>query len=89
LNKKLIIEDIVESKKSHQIESFLHFHPNCSITIKDSCIEVGSELKIKIIKAKKISLEDYDYALGFNKTTKAKKIRALVEKDSAIELILI
>jgi len=41
-------------------------------------------LVIDIINAKKISLDDYDYALGFNKTTKAKKISAIVEKDSQI-----
>ena len=30
MNQKLIIEDVIDSKKSHQIESFIHFHPDCN-----------------------------------------------------------
>jgi len=82
--RSLVVDDKIEFNKTYLLESFLHFHPNCSVTIKGSCIEIGSELVIDIINAKKISLDDYDYALGFNKTTKAKKISAIVEKDSQI-----
>jgi hypothetical protein len=85
-NGLFIIEDRIESNKTHQIESFLHFHPDCEFTLKGSYIEIGSGLKINIVNAKKIALEEYDYCLGFNKTKKAKKIRALVEINSRIEI---
>ena len=82
--KSITINDKIDSKNKYLIESFLHFHPNCSVSINGSCIEIDSELVIDITNVKKISLDDYDYALGFNKTTKAKKIRAFVEQDSQI-----
>ena len=85
-NGLFIIEDRIESNKTHQIESFLHFHPDCEFTLKGSYIEIGYGLKINIVNAKKIVLEEYDYSLGFNKTKKAKKIRALVEINSRIEI---
>ena len=83
---KFVIEDYIESDREHQIESFLHFHPRCDVTIKDTYIKVGSDLKINIINAEKIILEEYDYSMGFNKTKKAKKIRAFVKKHSQIEV---
>jgi len=83
---KFVIEDRIKSKKIHQLESFLHFHPDCQVTMKDMCVEVGADLKINIINAEKIVLEEYDCSLGFNKTKKAKKIRAFIKKHSKIEV---
>jgi hypothetical protein len=84
-SKKLfVIKDRIESNKAHQIESFIHFHPDCKVSIKGASIEVGTDFKIDIVNSKKIVLEEYDYSLGFNKTKKAKKIRAFVEQVSQI-----
>ena len=83
---KFVIEDCIESNRTHQIESFLHFHPECEVTMKGASIQVGSELKINIINSEKTILEEYDYSVGFNKTKKAKKIRAFVKKHSKIEV---
>lgn len=83
-----IIEDAIKSKHNHQIESFLHFHPDCKVAVNGAFIEVGSELKIKVNNAKKILLEEYDCPLGFNKVRRAQKIRAFVEQHSKIEFIL-
>ena len=85
-NGLFIIEDRIESNKTHQIESFLHFHPNCKLVMEGNSIEVDAQVKIKIINAEKIILEDYDYSLGFNKTKKANKIRAFVGINSRIEI---
>ena len=82
--KLFVIKDRIESNKAHQIESFIHFHPDCKVSIKGASIEVGTDFKIDIVNSKKIVLEEYDYSLGFNKTKKAKKIRAFVEQDSQI-----
>jgi len=79
-----VIEDRVESSSGHQIESFLHFHPDCKLVISGSSIEINRELTISLENANSIALEDYDYSLGFNKTIKAPKIRASVESNSKI-----
>ena len=81
-----VIEDRVESRRGHKIETFLNFHPDCRLNISGSCIEIGSELTINLENANSIALEDYNYSVGFNKTVKATKIRALVEQDSRITI---
>ena len=80
----LVIDDEVESKNTYLLETFLHFHPDCTVTISGHCIEVDTHIKIKIVNSENISLEEYDYSLGFNKTKKATKIRALVGGNSRI-----
>jgi hypothetical protein len=86
-SKKLfVIKDRIESNKAHQIESFIHFHPDCKVSVKGASIELGTDFKIDIVNSKKIVLEEYDYSLGFNKTKKAKKIRAFVGRNSRIEI---
>ena len=80
LGQKLIIEDIIESKKSHQIESFLHFHPDCHISLENNKLMVGSDITIVFRNYKSLNLEEYDFSLGYNQTKKAYKIRASVER---------
>lgn len=86
LDNKLIIEDQIQSNKSHTIESFLHFHPDCNINIKKNKININSEITILYSCYKNLLLEDYDYPIGYNKWKKALKLRALVEKESKIEI---
>ena len=81
-----VVEDHIKSNKNHKIESFLHFHPNCEVILKGKYIHVNSVILIKIFNTKSIKVEDYNYSLGFNKTKKAKKVRALVENKSKIEI---
>ena len=86
LNQKLIIEDIIKSKKSHRIESFLHFHPDCSITVEEGKITVDSDVIIAFKGHKNLIVEEYDFPLGYNRTKKACKVRASTEKESKIEI---
>ena len=58
LDQKIIIEDIIESKKSHQIESFLHFHPDCNIRVEEDIITVDSEIRIAFKNHKILSLKN-------------------------------
>ena len=81
LNQKLIIEDIIKSKKSHRIESFLHFHPDCSINVEEGKITVDSDVIILFKGHKNLIVEEYDFPLGYNRTKKACKIRASTEKN--------
>ena len=86
LDQKIIIEDIIESKKSHQIESFLHFHPDCNISIEDGKIKVDSDIKIVFKSHRNLIVEEYDFPFGYNQTKRACKIRISTEKQSKIEI---
>ena len=86
LDYKIIIEDTVESKKSHKIESFLHFHPDCSINIEENIAKINSEITIVFKNHRDLTIEEYDFPLGYNRTTTAFKIRTITEKESKIEL---
>lgn len=86
LDHKIIIEDAVESKKSHQIESFLHFHPDCSINIEKNKATVDSNITIVFKNHRDLTIEEYDFPLGYNRTITAIKIRTLTEKESKIEI---
>jgi hypothetical protein len=80
------VEDYIDSKKDHKIESYLHFHPNCDIVYSENIITIDSELKIIFNGYSDLFLEKYNYNLGFNKVIESKRIRALVNKYSRIEI---
>ena len=86
LDQKLIVEDIIESKKSHQIESFLHFHPDCNISFEEGKIKVDSCITIAFKSHRNLIVEEYDFPLGYNQTKKACKIITSPEKKSKIEI---
>ena len=86
LSQKLIIKDVIDSKKRHQIESFLHFHPDCNISFEENKIMVDSEITITFTNHRNLIIQEYDFPLGYNRTKKACKIRTLIEKESKIEI---
>jgi hypothetical protein len=81
-----VVEDYINSKKNHKIESYLHFHPNCDIVHSENILMINSELKIIFNDYSDLFLEKYNYNLGFNKIIESKRIRALVNKYSRIEI---
>lgn len=86
LGQKLIVEDIIDSKKSHQIESFLHLHPDCNISIDEDVITVDSEITIQFKNHRTLIVQAYDFPVGYNSTKKAYKIKTLAGKYSKIEI---
>ena len=86
LSQKLIIKDFIDSKRTHQIESFLHFHPDCNISVVENKIMVDSEITITFKNHRNLIVQEYDFPLGYNRTKKACKIRTLTEKESKIEI---
>ncbi len=68
---RIEISDYLTSDKPAQ--AFLHFHPNISIQLIKNRIE-GVFGSIQLTNAVKISLESYEYALGYNKTQRATKV---------------
>lgn len=66
---RISITDIVRGH--HQCKAFLHFHPETDISQKGNTIS-GNNFSITLSNHKELSVEDYDFAEGFNKTIKAK-----------------
>tara|TARA_R100000353_G_scaffold175198_2_gene144917 strand:+ start:16387 stop:17913 length:1527 start_codon:yes stop_codon:yes gene_type:complete len=54
---------------------YLHLHPNCTIVQRSSTIfEINSSIKIEFIGSKKVAIEEYLYAYGFNKYLKSNRL---------------
>jgi hypothetical protein len=81
-----VVDDLIESKKSHLIESVLYFHPNCNIRLEKNCLWVDDNIVVRIANTIKLELEGYNYPTGFNMFEKSIRMRAVVEKKSKIEI---
>lgn len=65
-----IIGDLVKNK----IEGMLHFHPECKVSIQQENVIINDDLQLIFPKDTQLSLTDYEFAVGFNQRTQAKKI---------------
>lgn len=76
LEKKIVINDQISDFTQNKSKAFLHFHPNVSQPEiqEDSIHFTAQKITIKCEGASSIELEEYKYALGFNRTQKAYKI---------------
>jgi hypothetical protein len=87
LNNKFIIKDIIDSNKNDNfIESFLHFHPDCEVSIIDNTIRVNDEIIIYLTGYSKLRIEEYKFPLGFNECIISKKIVFQVSMQSKLEI---
>ncbi|APU10097.1 hypothetical protein A5M85_07310 [Cellulophaga lytica] len=80
----IIIKDILSKKSKKEQIAFFHFHPDIKeIKIsKDEVYLISDKVKITFSKeVKKIKEESYDYALGFNKRKRAKKIKVFFNAE--------
>lgn len=75
-DEKVTILDVLSRTTNHQSKAFLHLHPSVSKPIiKEKSILLSDEnIKINIDYASSLELLEYEYAKGFNKTTKSFKI---------------
>ena len=73
-----IIHDIDDVGK---VYSFLHFHPNCVISSVNSNNVLVDEWEIIFDGQVDIKVLDYNYALGFNKTKRAKMLQVSFEGE--------
>ncbi len=76
-NDSIIIRDMLSKDSHHQAKLYLHFHPDVkNIEQKDNKIELVNENIIITFSedAYKLNITDFNYAMGFNKTVKSKKI---------------
>ena len=68
---KVLITDFVPEQ--YPCKAFLHFHPEINIKQSDDMIS-GDNFSITFTHHKKISIEAYDFAEGFNQTVRANMI---------------
>jgi len=83
----IIIEDRIINPNKYNINSYIHFHPSRNIKHLNNSIFIDKEIELKLEDYSNISIEDYNYCLGFNKTIIGKKLVGTVEDNSRIEII--
>ena len=79
---QIIIKDTISHKTDKEQIAYFHFHPNINhihINGNDVILDEAAILMKFDGGIYKIEKEDYNYALGFNKTKKAIKIKAFFE----------
>lgn len=72
---EIVITDTLTGKVGTEAEAYLHFHPDIkNIQVQDSVIETDFA-KIEIKGSKKIHLDDFKFAVGYNKLADAKCVK--------------
>lgn len=84
-DQKVTIIDTLTKPTNNKSKAFLHFHPSISKPkIKETSVLLSDEnIKIDIDRASSIEVAEYEYAKGFNKTTKSFKI--IITFDTQIQ----
>lgn len=90
LEHQLLIRDVISSAADElgKVSSFLHFHPRCVVhEVKSNSVLVD---KWEVIFEGQIDIKvlDYNYALGFNKTEKAKMLQVSFERVLDTKFVL-
>lgn len=71
--KGLEIQDVIERReKDYQAFGYLHFHPNVALELSEGHLRIDNNLKLEILGAETIELEEYQFAEAFNTLIKAK-----------------
>ena len=75
-DKEIIIKDKLSKDTNNTAKAFLHFYPGISVSKEgNSVIQIDNNVSINFSEGvNNIRVSEYDYALGFNKTTKAKMV---------------
>ena len=78
-SQKINIRDQVSGdkieKKSN--EAFFHFHPTIDVQIIETCTVKAGSIDIHLSPDAFCQLEEYDYAMGFNHTTKSTVLKVI------------
>jgi len=70
---KIIITDLIPGKRDSTSKAYIHFHPEIEIECDASQIQ-GTDFKIIFKNHSQLTIEEYDFAEGFNKLRKAKAV---------------
>ena len=85
-NRFMINDNLKFEKNNFPIESNLHFHPNCKVKLQHNTIIVDDKILINLVGYSSIEIISYKFPIGFNKTVNSNKIKAIVAKESSIEI---
>tara|TARA_B100000941_G_scaffold157167_1_gene111515 strand:- start:8907 stop:10481 length:1575 start_codon:yes stop_codon:yes gene_type:complete len=87
ISNDFIIEDLIDSHKiKYDLQSSLHFHPDCELSFFDNTIRVNDEIIINLYGHKKLQLKEYEYPVGFNLRVKSKKLVSKIGIKSKITI---
>jgi hypothetical protein len=83
------IEDFLDfNTQTPKATIHFHFHPDVEIKqTNESLFQIGTGLKIEFIGDSKVELIEYDYCIGFNRLTRAKKITVTLFTNSIKTII--
>ena len=70
---KIIIYDFIISQNNYRCYSYLHFHPDVKVQLKDNAVIVNN-VSVIIKKADNIEIQIYNYAPEFNKLVPSRKV---------------
>ncbi|MFT6716402.1 MAG: hypothetical protein ACJA0Q_001041 [Saprospiraceae bacterium] len=90
LEDQLLIRDVMVSEQDEigKVYSFLHFHPDCMINNVESNRLQVDNWEIIFEGVVDIKVLDYNYALGFNKTKRAKMLQVSFEGELDTKIVL-
>lgn len=72
---EIIIFDSLSKKTNLSNRAFFHLHPSIKyINIDDNLVNINKTINLYFVGASDIRIENYNYAIGFNKTKKSKRI---------------
>ncbi|HYW35128.1 MAG TPA: alginate lyase family protein [Balneolaceae bacterium] len=83
----LFVKDFITGKKSRMSTAFLHFHPNVEVEERGEFI-YADHIKLAFRGYEDISINDYDYASGFNQLMAARVVEIKFRDELETRLIL-
>lgn len=79
--KTITVNDNLSKETNLPQKAYFHFHPNVKeVNLKNHKIIINNKINIDFIGDTKINVNDYQYAVGFNKTVKAQKATVYFEQ---------
>lgn len=86
-DQKILINDLVDSKKSFLCQAFFHFHPDVEVNL-DANRVIADGARITFGEAARMSLEEYIYAPKFNVLVPGKVLKVSFENSLTTTLCL-
>lgn len=83
-SKSIIVKDHVSGSRENK--AYIHFYKGVNVSKDDIGITVD-DCRIEIYNARSIKVEDYEYALGFNKRTTSRRLCVSFSKQLTTKLI--
>lgn len=87
LDDRIIIQDLIISQNNYRCFSYLHFHPEVAVCLKDN-VAIANNVRIIFKQADHLEIQNYQYAPEFNKLMHSSMIIAQFYRALTIEVVL-